>query len=185
MSRAIPFLWLGAGSFLVSSSSAKLNSHSFGLAVVFRFVARSGEVLSPLWFHCFCRDGSPSVRETGKRDGCRVANHGPIGDSWPIAFFGHPRGHRVFIETRCLRHTGPNYGVRYSPSKPSVSAIRRITAKNDPQEETTRCLRRSSGLWFHTLGIKMRSFLPNRQSDGRNLACQGETSHRRLHSLGE
>src|SRR2546428_3517447 len=24
--------------------------------------------------------------------GCRVANHGPIGDSWPIAFLGHARG---------------------------------------------------------------------------------------------
>jgi hypothetical protein len=140
---------------------------------------------SPLWFHCFCRDGSPSVRETGKRDGCRVANHGPIGDSWPIAFFGHPRGHRVFIETRCPKAHTAYYGVRYSPSIPSVSAIQLLTAKNDPQEETTVCPRRSSGLRFHTLGIEMRSFLPNRQSDGRNLACQGETSHRRLHSLSE
>ena len=34
-------------------------------------------------------------------DGCRVANHGPIGDSWPIAFLGHARGHRVILETRC------------------------------------------------------------------------------------
>ena len=36
---------------MVSASSPKLNSHSFGFAVVFRFVARSGEVLSPLWFN--------------------------------------------------------------------------------------------------------------------------------------
>src|SRR5207244_11048992 len=33
--------------------------------------------------------------------GCRVANHGPIGDFWPIAFLGHARGHRVILETRC------------------------------------------------------------------------------------
>src|SRR2546422_1997432 len=26
---------------------------------------------------------------------CQVGNHGPIGDSWPIAFLGCPRGHRV------------------------------------------------------------------------------------------
>ena len=167
MSRAIAILWLGAGSFLVSASSPELELGLtrvvlLGLAVVFRFVPRSGEVLSPLWFHCSCRDGSPSVRETGKRDGCRVANHGPIGDSWPIAFFGHPRGHRVFIETRCPKAHTAYYGVRYSPSKPSVSAIRRITAKNDPQEETTVCPRRSSGLRLQTLGIEVRSFLPNR-----------------------
>ena len=108
MSRAIAILWLGAGSFLVSASSPQVELALFrtcGRLSLRRTKRRSS--LPPLWFHCFCRDGSPSVRETGKRDGCRVAKHGPIGDSWPIAFFGHPRGHRVFIETRCLRHTGP------------------------------------------------------------------------------
>ena len=35
------------------------------------------------------------------KGGCRVANHGPIGDSWPIAFLGHAREHRVILETRC------------------------------------------------------------------------------------
>jgi hypothetical protein len=30
-----------------------------------------------------------------------IGNHGPIGDSWPIAFWGCPRGHRVIPETRC------------------------------------------------------------------------------------
>jgi hypothetical protein len=135
MSRAIAILWLGAGSSLVSASSPQVELALFrtcGRLSLRRTKRRSS--LPPLWFHCFCRDGSPSVRETGKRDGCRVANHGPIGDSWPIAFFGHPRGHRVFIETRCPKAHTAYYGVRYSPSKPSVSAIRRITAKNDPQD---------------------------------------------------
>jgi hypothetical protein len=134
MSRAIAILWLGAGSSLVSASSPQSNSHSFGLAVVFRSVARSGEGLFPPCGSIFLSRRYPSVRETGKRDGCRVANHGPIGDSWPIAFFGHPRGHRVFIETRCLKAHRAYYGVRYSPSKPSVSGIRRISAENDPQD---------------------------------------------------
>ena len=40
----------------------------------------------------------------------------------------------MFIETRCPKAHTAYYGVRYSPSKPSVSAIRRITAKNDPQD---------------------------------------------------
>ena len=48
-----------------------------------------------------------TVPETDKRGGCQVGNHGPIGDSWPIALLGYPRGHRVFRETRCWRHTGP------------------------------------------------------------------------------
>ncbi len=57
----------------------------------------------------------PWFPETGKRGGCRVGNHGPIGDSWPIAFLGYPRGHRVFIETRCRWHTGPNYAMDALP----------------------------------------------------------------------
>src|SRR4029077_16189489 len=33
-------------------------------------------------------------------------------------------------------------------------------------------------------GVEAHSFLPNNQSDGRDLASQGETSHRWLHSSG-
>jgi hypothetical protein len=39
--------------------------------------------------------------KTDKRGGCQFGNHGPIRDSWPIAFWGCPRGHRVITEARC------------------------------------------------------------------------------------
>ena len=40
-------------------------------------------------------DLSTSLSETDGLHG----NHSSIGDSWPIAFFGYPRGHRVNNET--------------------------------------------------------------------------------------
>ena len=40
------------------------------------------------------------------RAGGDDANHGPIRDSWPTAFFGYPRGHRVGMETWCWRTRG-------------------------------------------------------------------------------
>jgi RHS repeat-associated protein len=44
------------------------------------------------------------------KGGCRVANHGPIGDSWPIAFLDHARGHRVIDAFGDLIHsTGTSY----------------------------------------------------------------------------
>jgi hypothetical protein len=58
-----------------------------------------------LWFHLTVVTAL-FVSETRKLDGCKIGNHGPIGDSWPIALLGYPRGHRVFIETECVMHTG-------------------------------------------------------------------------------
>src|SRR6516225_2200045 len=46
-----------------------------------------------------------SAPETCKQIGRQSANHGPIGDSRPIAFLGYPEGHRVGTETGC-RSTG-------------------------------------------------------------------------------
>ena len=45
--------------------------------------------------------------------------------------------------------------------------------------------RRSSCLRFQLFGVETFSFLPKCQSDGRNLARQGQTRHRRLHSFGQ
>src|SRR6516164_5899026 len=45
--------------------------------------------------------------------------------------------------------------------------------------------RRSSCLWFQLFSVEMRSFLPHRESDGRHLPRQRETSHRRLHPFAE
>ena len=162
MSRAIAILLAGCRKFVGLGIQPQVELALFrtcGRLSVRRTKRRSS---FPPCGSIFSVETVPSVRETGKLDDCRVANHGPIGDSWPIAFFGHPRGHRVFIETRCLKAHRAYYGVRYSPSKPSVSGIRRISTENDPQDGTTLCPRHSSGLRLQTLGIEMRSFLPNR-----------------------
>src|SRR5579863_7104870 len=45
--------------------------------------------------------------------------------------------------------------------------------------------RRSSCLLFQMFGVETNSFLPDDQSDGRDLARQGETRHRGLHALGD
>jgi predicted nucleic acid-binding protein len=45
--------------------------------------------------------------------------------------------------------------------------------------------RRSSCLWFQLFWVEMRSFLPQDESDRRNLSRQGEPSHCRSHPLGE
>src|ERR1700745_4108830 len=47
------------------------------------------------------------------------------------------------------------------------------------------CQRRSSCLLFQMLGVEAYSFLPDDQSDCRNLPRQGEASHRWLHPLGK
>src|SRR6202166_3360315 len=44
--------------------------------------------------------------------------------------------------------------------------------------------RRSSCLLFQMFGVETNSFLPNDQSDSRDLARQGETRHRWLHPFG-
>lgn len=51
--------------------------------------------------------------------------------------------------------------------------------------ERTLYPRRSSRLLFQFFSVETCSFLPDDQSDRRDLACQGETSHRRLHPLGQ
>src|SRR5512140_2956604 len=44
--------------------------------------------------------------------------------------------------------------------------------------------RRSSCLLFQMFGVETRSFLPYDQSNGCNLACQGQTRHGGLHPFG-
>ena len=45
--------------------------------------------------------------------------------------------------------------------------------------------RRSSCLRFQMFCVEAPSFFPKCQRDGRDLACQREASHLRLHSLGQ
>ena len=53
----------------------------------------------------------PISSETRKAERWSGANHGSIGDSWPIAFSGCPRGPRVGSETKCPRHILPNFSA--------------------------------------------------------------------------
>ena len=76
-------------------------------------------------------------------------------------------------------------GDGYSPSKPSISRTRQVTALNDPRVDRPSARRRSSCLWFQVFGVEAHSFLPDGQGDGCDLARQGETSQRRLYSFGE
>src|SRR5258706_16174214 len=51
--------------------------------------------------------------------------------------------------------------------------------------ERTRYQRHSSCLRFQMFGVEAYSFLPDDQSDGRDLARYSETGHRRLHPFGD
>jgi hypothetical protein len=53
----------------------------------------------------------PFSSETSKAERWSGANHGSIGDSWPIAFSGYPRGPRVVCETDGPRDTAPNFSA--------------------------------------------------------------------------
>jgi len=59
--------------------------------------------LSAVFINCSRR--SLSVPKQAKQNGGQVGDHGSIGDSWPMAFSGCPRGPRVRWETagpRCV-----------------------------------------------------------------------------------
>src|SRR5229473_7889111 len=63
----------------------------------------------------------PVSSETSKAERWSGANHGSIGDSWPIAFSGYPRVRRVYRETQCRRHTPrltPAWMLTLEPERP-------------------------------------------------------------------
>src|ERR1700680_4493876 len=84
---------------------------------------------SQLFSSLLCDEACPFRNQQAVRwsDG----DHSSIGDSWPIAFSGHPRGPRVDCETECPRHTAPNLSVetrsrtRVSPEPDGRSEERR------------------------------------------------------------
>jgi hypothetical protein len=68
-------------------------------------------VFSTSGFHRFFAT-KPVSSETSKAERwSNFGDHSSIWDSWPIAFSGCPRGPRVGCETRCPRHTAPNYSA--------------------------------------------------------------------------
>src|SRR5215472_10295199 len=98
--------------------------------------------------------------------------HGPIGDSWPMAFFDCPGGHRVRLRLACLKH-GPDLTGCYFPPKSSVSRARRSPLEMVPKDGQTLSQRRSSCLWFQVIGVETYLLLPDDQGDCGNLPGQG------------
>jgi len=134
-------------------------------------------------FHRFWAT-KPVSSETSQAERWSGANHGSIGDSWPIAFSGCPRGPRVDWETARPRHT--------APSKPAETHSR-TRASREPDGHRQRRFPRWSGfhqrhsscLRFQILGVEARSFLPDMQGDRSNLPGQGQARHLRSHALGQ
>ena len=56
--------------------------------------------------------------------------------------------------------------------------------RRDRPQEWNGLQRHSSCLWFQMLGVEARSFLPDDQRDGCNLAGQSQTGHFRPNPLG-
>jgi hypothetical protein len=80
----------------------------------------------------------PISSETRKAERWSGANHGSIGDSWPIAFSGCPRGPRVGCETKRPRHIVPNLSAE-TRSRTRVS-------RREPTATTEKNFPRWSGL---------------------------------------
>src|SRR5215469_17752536 len=100
----------------------------------------------------------PVSSETSKAERWSGANHGSIGDSWPIAFSGYPRGPRVGCETGCPRHTAPN--------KPAETRSRTKVSREPTDRRQRRSpawsgfdRRHSSCLWFQMIGVEAHPFL--------------------------
>jgi len=76
----------------------------------------------------------PVSSETSKAERWSGANHGSIGDSWPIAFSGCPRGPRVGCETGVPRGTHRlTFQLRLA-LEPECLENRMATAREDPQD---------------------------------------------------
>src|SRR5271157_4057929 len=79
---------------------APSNAHTLRLIVLGLAQQQRGSESDSLRFHACDRDDALGFLKLIS-GGCWIGNHGPIRDSWPIAFWGCPRGHRVIPETRC------------------------------------------------------------------------------------
>src|SRR3984893_13421753 len=110
--------------------------------------------------------------ETSKAERWSGANHGSIGDSWPIAFSGCPRGPRVSCETKCPRHIVPNFTAE-TRSRTRVSQEPDGHHRRRSPAWSGLDRRHSSCLWFQRLGVEAHSSLPYDQHDCGNFSSQG------------
>ena len=75
----------------------------------------------------------PVSSETSKAERWSDANHGSIGDSWPIAFSGCPRGPSVTCETGCRSTQRLTSQLRLAP-EPECLKNRTATTREDPRD---------------------------------------------------
>src|SRR5580658_2242612 len=105
----------------------------------------------------------------------------------PIAFLGYPRGHRIDPETGCwtTAHRAPNE---------CLDTLPRTRASHEPTWPPPRqenlgdhlgSIRCSSCLRLQLFDVETFLLLPKCQSYGRDLPRQRQTSHLRLHPLGQ
>src|ERR1700736_4806310 len=127
---------------------------------------------------------SLSVPKPTKQNVVKFGNHSSIGDSWPIAFSGYPRGPRVLSETECPRHAAPSLATE-TRSRTRVSREPDGHRQRNLQRWNGFDPRHSSCLWFQILGVEAHSSLPHNQCDGGNLPGQGETRHLRPDALAQ
>ena len=113
----------------------------------------------------------PVSSETRKAERWSGANHGSMGDSWPIAFSGCPRGPRVGCETRSPRPPCLTYQLRLA-LEPECLQNPTTTARRRSPGWSGLGRRHSSCLWFQIVGVEAHSLLPDVQGDRRNLARQ-------------
>src|SRR5690349_3308588 len=99
--------------------------------------------------------------------------HGPIGDSWPMAFFDCPSGHKVDSESRVFSSTSLTSPVATSPRNRASQEPDGHRQEMVPGIERTLSPRRSSCLLFQIVGVETYLLLPNDQCDRGNLPCQG------------
>src|SRR5438552_2650389 len=103
------------------------------------------------------------------------------------SFLGYPRGHRIDPETRCQTsaHRAPNERLDTLPrtraSQEPIGHHRGMKNLGD-HLGSIRC---SSCLRFQLFGVETFLLFPKCQSNGRDLARQCQTSHLRLHALGQ
>jgi hypothetical protein len=135
-------------------------------------------------FSSLLGDEACQFRNQQSRTAVNFGDHSSIRDSWPIAFSGYPRGPRVGNETRCPRHTAPNYTAE-TRSRTRVSREPNGHRQRNSQRWSGLDQRHSSCLWFQMLGVEARSSLPHDQYDGGNFPGQGQTRHLRPDALGQ
>ena len=135
-------------------------------------------------FSSLLRDEACQFRNQQSRTVVKFGDHSSIGDSWPIAFSGYPRGPRVGGETQCPKHATPNFSAE-TRSRTRVSREPDGHRQRNPQRWSGLDQRHSSCLWFQILGVEAHSSLPHHQHDGGHLPGQGQTRHFRPNTLGQ